>query len=136
MDNSEFVFTQSLDEDGNKTIISGGYKINSFFLQSDQPIMSTITNNDKIYEDIQDGGKKTTSLEDLAVPAGLFYINQKVPKQKSNTNYENNHNILPEDIYDKLLSLVTNNNKPKKRFTKKHLSKNVKQRQTKRNKLK
>jgi len=128
MDNSDFVFTQSTDENGNKTIIGGGYKINSFFLNSEEPLM--ITN---LIDKEQDGGKKnSTSFEDLAVPAGLFYIEQKVPKIKANTHYDDSHKMLPEDIYEKLLSLVTSQHKSKQKLTRKN-KQNVKtKKQTKR----
>jgi hypothetical protein len=137
MDNSEFVFTQTIDEDGNKIIIGGGYKINSFFLKEDQPIMTTYNNPEDTSD--QHGGKRvSTSFENLAVPAGVFYIDQKIAKvDNMKTNFNDNHNMLPEDIYDKLLALV----QPiqKKRFTKKNnkldVTKNTnKKRKTRRNK--
>lgn len=121
MDNSEFVFTQTTDENGNKIVIGGGYKIDSYFLKEGNPIMTTY-NKDTINENIsqQNGGKKVSSpFENLAVPAGIFYINQKVPKlSTAETHYNENHNMLPEDIYDKLLLLVQKN--PKKNNTKKN----------------
>lgn len=125
MDNSEFVFTQTTDENGNKIVIGGGYKIDSFFLKEGNPIMTTYNNQDinnnknKNVSD-QDGGKKiSTPFENLAVPAGIFYVNQKVPKISNvKTNYDENHNMLPEDIYDKLLSLVQP--RPKKKDTRKN----------------
>lgn len=132
MDNSDFVFTQSTDENGNKTVIGGGYKINSFFLNSGEPIMNTnlfVHDND----DEQHGGKKTTSFENLAVPAGLYYVDQKVPKIKANTHYDDDHKMLPEDIYEKLLLLVSKDHKPKKRTTRRNnISKVGSKRHTKR----
>jgi hypothetical protein len=105
MDNSDFVFTQSTDENGNKIIIGGGYKIDSYFLKEEQPIMTTYNTPE---DEQQNGGKKVTSpFENLAVPAGIFYINQKTEKPKNiKTHYDENHSMLPEDIYDKLLGLV------------------------------
>lgn len=119
MDNSDFVFTQATDENGNKVIIGGGYKINSYFLKEGNPIMTTINNENDI-NNLQNGGKKISSpFENLAVPAGIFYINQKIPKISSiETHYNENHNMLSEDIHDKLLSLV----QPitKKKYTRKN----------------
>ena len=123
MDNSEFVFTQTTDENGNKIVVGGGYKIDSFFLKEGQPIMTTYnrdtdTNNENISH--QNGGIKVSSpFENLAIPAGIFYVNQKVPKLSNvETHYNENHNMLPEDIYDKLLSLV--NPSIKKKNTRKN----------------
>ena len=124
MDNSEFVFTQTTDENGNKIVIGGGYKIDSYFLKEGKPIMTTYnTDIQTINENIsrQNGGKNVSSpFENLAVPAGIFYVNQKVPKlSTAETHYNNNdHNMLPEDIYDKLLSLVQQ--APKKKNTRKN----------------
>lgn len=119
MDNSEFVFTQMIDENGNKIVVGGGYKIDSYFLKEGQPIMTT-HNIDLENISKQEGGKNVSSpFENLAVPAGIFYVNQKVPKlSTAETHYNENHNMLPEDIYDKLLSLVQQT--PKKKNTRKN----------------
>jgi hypothetical protein len=123
MDNSEFVFTQTTDENGNKIVIGGGYKIDSYFLKEGKPIMTTYNKDiHNINENIsrQNGGKNvSSSFENLAVPAGIFYVNQKVPKlSTAEIHYNENRNMLPEDIYDKLLSLVQQT--PKKKNTRKN----------------
>lgn len=99
---SEFVFTKN--DEGK--IYGGGYTINSFLL-----------NNNII------GGGKTdshenVSLDNLAVPAGLFYINAKTKPTKE-YHYEE-HTALSDDIMDALYDLVSVDNK-RKRGTKKHL---------------
>lgn len=142
MDNSEFVFTQSTDENGNKIFVGGGYKIDSYFLKAGQPIMTTYNNQDQQQDEdketfLQDGGKKVTSpFENLAVPAGIFYVNQKIPKMtdiKTHYNDNDKESMLSEDIHDKLLALVqpTSHSKRNKK-TKKHIpiEKVVKKRKT------
>jgi hypothetical protein len=149
MDNSEFVFTQTTDEEGNKIIVGGGYKIESYFLKSGQPIMTTYNNENELnleentFDAIQqNGGKKVSSpFENLAVPAGIFYVNQKVPKSSVDmkTHYDDNHNMLPDDIYDKLLALVQPSIKKPRKTRKNNLNQDVtekiqKRRKTRRNK--
>lgn len=115
----DFVFTQ----DGAGEIMSGGYKINSFFLNQGKPIMTTYNKNDQI------GDNVSSPFENLAIPAGLFYINTKVPKKNIDiTSYEqfNNRKTAPDDIMDKLFALVEVDKK-RKRKTKKN---NIKQRKT------
>ena len=71
----DFVFTKANDpETGGSIIVGGGYKVKSFFLQGGIPAMTTLNKPD------QNGGKVSSPFENLAVPAGLFYINQRVPK--------------------------------------------------------
>lgn len=110
---NDLVFTQT--EDG--TIMGGGFKINSMFLEGGIPVISTINNN------TQEGGKVSTPFENLAVPAGLYYINMKFPKKNSkiitNDNYRG-HEVVSDEIMDKLYSLVEVDKK-RKRKTHKHI---------------
>lgn len=107
----EFVFTQ----DANKKIVGGGYKVNSLFLQGGLPPLTTFNTADQN----QDGGKVSSPFENLAVPAGLFYINQRVPKygDKEDHHYKK-HETISDDMIDKLYSLV-NADKKKQRKTRK-----------------
>ena len=98
----DFVFTQ----DSDKNIVGGGYKINSDILNK------TLS---------QSGGKATSPFENLAVPAGLFYVNMRVPKnesEKKSHHYEE-HEMLSDDVFDKLFGLVEVDKK-RKRKTRKH----------------
>ena len=109
LDNEDFVYTQVKGDDGSIEIIGGGYKVSSSFLKAGMPIMTTTST----FDNIQDGGKKVSSpFENLAVPAGLFYINQKMPKMYDNKydHYEP-HNMLPDSIFDKLYALVDGSKK-------------------------
>ena len=124
----DFVFKRMIDEKtGESTIVGGGYKINSFFLQGGIPAMTTLNSSD------QTGGKVSSPFENLAVPAGLFYINQRVPKNdlyKPEHHYKE-HEMLSDDMIDKLFGLVEADNK-KKRKTRKHINKSDKKKSRKR----
>jgi len=118
MGGDEFVMIQQKGENGQTEFVGGGYKIKSFFLEGGNPIIKTL-NNRPIFDDIQDGGKSSTPFDNLAVPAGLFYINQKSKRNSSDKNYRQ-HEMLPDDIFDKLFGLVEVDKK-NKRKTRKHV---------------
>ena len=125
---NDFVFMQKVDKNGEKEFIGGGYKVNSFFLNSDESPMTTINKNN------QDGGKVSSPFDNLAVPAGIFYINQRITKTNTeNKNYKN-HEMLPDDIMDKLVNLVEIDKK-RKRKSRKNI-KTIKQIRNKTNKQK
>lgn len=115
-DGGEFVFTKRPDG----TVVGGGYKIDSMFLNEDLPPMTTFNTDLK-----QEGGKVSTPFENLAVPAGLFFINSRVPKKYLNRenqehyNYKS-HEAVPDDIMDKLFSLVEVDKKRKRQTRKTH----------------
>lgn len=116
LDDDDFVYTQVTASDGSTEIFGGGYKVNSFFMKAGMPIMSTTANN-QLETDNQSGGKKVSSpFENLAVPAGLFYVNQ--PTSRGDTNKSEHyieHKMLPDDIFDKLFAIMDANRKmPKK----------------------
>ena len=122
----EFVLTQSNNGDGTTQFVGGGYKVNSFFLQGGNPIITTYNNNSPD----QSGGKVSSPFENLAVPAGLFYINQRIPKNyleediDTNTkhHYYKQHETVSDDMIDKLFGLV-DADKKRKRKTKRHIEK-------------
>lgn len=121
----EFTFT--LDKDGN--VVGGGYKINSSFLQDGMSPMVTLNKID------QNGGKVSSPFENLAVPAGLFYVNMRVPKKYVDRDSEEHykpHETISDEMMDKLYSLVEVDKK-RKRKTRKH---NIKQHKTKTRRLK
>jgi len=121
----EFAFT--LDRDGN--VVGGGYKINSSFLQGGIAPMITMNTTD------QNGGKVSSPFENLAVPAGLFYVNMRVPKKyfdRASEEHYKPHETISDDMIDKLYSLVEVDKK-RKRKTRKH---HIKQDKTKTRRLK
>lgn len=114
----DFVFTK----DGEGNVVGGGYKIKSYFLQGGLSPMTTYNNNDNDNE--QEGGKVSSPFENLAVPAGLFYVNMRVPKKSNESDSEdqyqyNYHQMASDEMIDKLFELVEVDKK-RKRKTKKH----------------
>ena len=104
----------------NDKIMSGGYLINSIMLKEGISPMTTFNEN---YSGGNKDGQKVSSLFDnLAVPAGLFYVN---PKQSENCEYEvNDHTVLTDDIHDKLFELIELKKQQKKQ-TKKQKIKSI-----------
>lgn len=139
----EFVLTQLNNGDGTTQFVGGGYKVNSFFLQGGNPIITTYNNSSsstgyprtpqssstQSSSSDQSGGKVSSPFENLAVPAGLFYINQRITKNyldEIDTNKKYNaytkHETVSDDMIDKLFGLV-DADKKRKRKTKKHIEK-------------
>ena len=98
MNEENFVFMKN--DDGK--ITCGGYEINSTLLQNSIPAIT---------ETMRGGG----SIDTLAVPAGLFLLQQHA---KSNTKpfiiSQETPKVVGDSLYDKLLGLMTDA-KPKKR---------------------
>lgn len=120
----DFVFTTKTDENGKTEVVGGGYKINSIFLQGGIPILKTLNNNGDNDNVEQNGGKVSSPFENLAVPAGLFYINQRVPKYSKNNDKDDDtlykqHEAISDDMIDKLFGLVAADKK-RQRKTRKH----------------
>jgi hypothetical protein len=106
-------------------IKSGGYAIKSALLNDN---ISPMTTMNILAASTGGGGEKvSTPFENLAVPAGLFFINQKVPKNYTEEHWKK-HEAISDDIYDKLFDLIRMDDK-KKRKTKKH-SLNTKHKKT------
>jgi hypothetical protein len=125
----DFVLTRTINGDGETQFVGGGYKVNSFFLQGGTPIMTTYNNSSSD----QSGGKVSSPFENLAVPAGLFFINQRIPKNyldedittDKKYNAYTKHETVSDDMIDKLFGLV-DADKKRKRKTKKHIEKSNK----------
>lgn len=121
----EFVFTQK----GGK-FMGGGYEIKSFFLDKDIPVMTTYNSG----EQIGSGCNVSSPFENLAVPAGLFYVNTKVQKKDFDINHDehiNGHKMAPDEMMDKLFALIETDKKRKRKTKKnniKHQNKNTRKR--------
>jgi hypothetical protein len=104
----ELVFTKNSDG----SVIGGGYKITSEWLEGGMSPILTLNGSE------QNGGKVSSPFENLAVPAGLFYVNMRVSKKNmENTQYKR-HDTIPDDMIDKLYSLVEFDNKRKRKTRK------------------
>ena len=117
-DGDDFVFTTKGGE-----FVGGGYKIKSIFLQGGESPMVTINTADK------SGGKVSSPFENLAVPAGLFYVNMRVPKKNIDRDSEEHykpHETISDDIIDKLYSLVEVDKKRKRKTKKNNIKLNKK----------
>jgi hypothetical protein len=71
----------------------------------------------------------SSPFENLAVPAGLFYVNTKVSKKNVDMTHSeqiNGHKMAPDEMMDKLFALIEHDKK-RKRKTKKN---NLKQKKT------
>lgn len=118
-DGGDFVLTKNKEG----KIISGGYKIDSFFLEGDTPLMTTYNKID------QYGGKVSSQFENLAVPAGLFYINTKVPKKDIEIISDKqiiDHKMAPDEMIDKLFKLIEFDKKRKRKTKKNNIKQNKK----------
>ena len=98
----------------NDKIMSGGYLINSILLNQGLPAMTTLNQN--YY-----GGQRekvSSIFENLAVPAGLFYMNTKTEIIKNQPlDDETEHVPLSDDLHDQLFALIEM--KPIKKNTRK-----------------
>ncbi len=100
MDADNFVY----HKDGGK-VMAAGYSINSKLLEGGIPAIANYK--------IQKGG----SIETLAVPAGLFLLQQSISsKTNALDKIEKEPEVIGEGLYDKLLELM----EPRKRKKGKH----------------
>ena len=86
-------------------IMSGGYGIKSMFLNDELSPMRTFNS----LESGQSGGKNTDKVssifDNLAVPAGLFLINNQRSSLTSVGNYMNSE-MLPDNIFDDFMKVI------------------------------
>ena len=119
----------------NGKIMSGGYDVDSHMLQNGFSPMRTLNLE-------QNGGIKTkekkvsNEFENLAVPAGLYYITQGQTKHKEQQIYDKEHTPLSDDIFDKLYEMIEYNDKNKRKTKKQNLNTDKKHKTTKKQKSK
>jgi hypothetical protein len=121
-----------------ESVMSGGYKLNSIFLQNGVPPMQTnnVNNTKKRNKGLESepdsDSEKTPSLDkevsslfnDLVIPVGLFLNNSKLfPKNKVPFNKYEEHTMISDDIFDKLFNMVEYDSK-KNKFSKTKKMKN------------
>ena len=127
----EFVLTRKIGENGDIMFVGGGYKVESFLLEKDISPMNILNsdqeqNGGKVSGSKVSGSKVSSPFENLAVPAGLFFINQKTPKQMYNTNLYKHHETIQDDIMDTLFGLANHDNKKRKTTRKRNDNINTK----------
>lgn len=106
----DFVFHRDGDN-----VYSGGFKVQSTLMRQGVPIIEK-----------QRGGGASTLLSELAVPAGLLYLQQNTPSkmgQIARSTTTKNGGTVPDGLYDKLLNLATVS-KPKNKTLKRNNQKN------------
>jgi len=80
-------------------VMAGGFKINTMFSNGSSPMITHNSNSNMT------GGSVGSIFSDLAVPAGLLFIQQSYsPKYKFKTS---DSVVMPDSMHDRLLSLVT-----------------------------
>ena len=85
-----------------KIVMSGGYKIDNLFLENNISPLSTDNSNN------QEGGNISSMFSNLAVPAGLLLLQQKVNKHTfSNMYNKDNSQVVDSSLYDKLLGIAS-----------------------------
>ena len=85
-----------------KNVMSGGYKIDNLFLEND--ISPLTTDNSKN----QEGGNISSMFSNLAVPAGLLLLQQKINKKTfSNMYNKDSSEVIDSNLYDKLLGIAS-----------------------------
>ena len=111
----------------NNETMCAGFKVNNLLLNSNNPAFVTLNNNKNVNN--KDVNNKVSSLfDDLAVPTGLLYIQEKMnPITK-----EYSVGVIGDSLYNKLLSLAETKpkNKSKKRL-RLNFKKGTKQRSSK-----
>ena len=126
----------------NNETMCAGFKVNNLLLNSNNPAFVTLNNNKNVNnkdvnnkdvnnKDVNNkahNNKVSSLFDDLAVPTGLLYIQEKMnPISK-----EDSVGVIGESLYNKLLSLAETKpkNKSKKRL-RLNLKKGTKQRTSK-----
>jgi hypothetical protein len=90
---------------GNDIIMSGGYSVDSYLLKEGLSPIQTLNS----LEGGQEGGSKQVSsiFENLAVPAGLFFNNQKpVQDMYGGARKCMDHTMLPDNIFDEFMRMI------------------------------
>ena len=138
LQNNDLIFYKG----GNGNIMSGGYDVESHMLRNGISPMRTLN----LEQPEQSGGKEkkekkekkvSNEFENLAVPAGLYYISQPQTKtkHKEQQNYNKEHTPLSDDIFDKLYEMIEYSDKKKRKTKKQNLSVDKKHKTTKKQKL-
>lgn len=129
MEEQDLVFYKN--KDGN--IMSGGYLIKSMNNSLTQMVNSNEKHKDTT--DNQTGGGLPEILHNLAVPAGLLYLQQTFnidnnlyENENNNSNtklsntetYKKSNKVVEPSLYEKLVHMVSNNKKNRKNKTRKN----------------
>lgn len=107
----DFLFYKAGD-----VIMSGGYSIDSLLLKegiSPMQTFNSLENNNQM------GGNKASNIfENLAVPAGLLYINKKNIGSYSSLSDYKETKMLPDNIFDEFMSMIEMDKRKRKKTRK------------------
>ena len=106
----------------NDIIMSGGYSVDSYLLKEGLSPIQTINS---LEGGGQIGGQKVSSIfENLAVPAGLFFNNQKSAQDMNGGARKcMDHTMLPDNIFDEFMRMIEiDKTKKRNRKTRRPLS--------------
>jgi hypothetical protein len=117
----ELIF--NTDKDGNVT--AAGFSVNSCLLRSGGSPRATVNGGSS------KGGSVSEVFKNLAVPAGLLYMQRSLSSSYPSVNKEE---AAPETLYNKLLDLATDQPKPQKRRKSRRKRKKSPQNNTRRRK--
>ena len=110
LDTNDLLFYKE-QQGGNDIIMSGGYSVDSYLLKAGLSPIQTFNSLEgkSQMEGNQEGGSKQVSsiFENLAVPAGLFFNNQKpVYDMNGGSKKCMDHQMLPDNIFDEFMRMI------------------------------
>ena len=111
--------------DKNGNITAGGFSIDSCLLKSGVSPITTINNGPK------KGGSVSSIFNNLAVPAGLLYMQQSLATSYTSNN---GNETISDTLYDKLLNLATDKPEVQKKKKSRRKRKKAPQNNTRRRK--
>ena len=105
----DFLFYKAGD-----VIMSGGYSIDSLLLKEGISPMQTFNSLENGSN--QMGGNKASNIfENLAVPAGLLFINKKNIGSYSSLSDYKETKMLPDNIFDEFMSMIEMDKRKRKK---------------------
>jgi len=111
--------------DKNGNITAGGFSVDSCLLKSGVSPITTINNGTK------KGGSVSSIFNNLAVPAGLLYMQQSLATSYTSNN---GNETISDTLYDKLLNLATDKPEVQKKKKSRRKRKKAPQNNTRRRK--
>ena len=91
-------------------IMSGGYTVDSMLFQNGQSPFTGYYKGGALESDTNDNDTKI--MENLAIPIGIFYLNQQskmsdYEKKSYNDSKYKQCNVVPDDLFDELFKLAS-----------------------------
>jgi|688.fasta_scaffold315396_1 hypothetical protein len=105
----DFLFYKNGD-----VIMSGGYSIDSLLLKEGISPMQTF-NSLENGGNLIGGNKPSNIFENLAVPAGLLFINKKNIGSYSSLSDYKETKMLPDNIFDEFMSMIEMDKRKRKK---------------------